>query len=217
MAALELDALMAIQPFVPSNRPKLEGLAAALRSVTDSTLDLPAREYYAGLVALGLGDTLGAIRSSRALLRAADSTAEGDLARTFARSLQARVRLARGQPAEALQELEAAGWERTARLSVAEASDRFLRAELLHLLGRDDEAIGWYGSIAERASYELVYLAPAELRLGRIYEARGDAAEAAVHYGRFVELWRGADPELRPSLTEAERRRMLLPDSRTQP
>jgi tetratricopeptide (TPR) repeat protein len=110
-----------------------------------------------------------------------------------------------GRPAEALAELEAAGWERTARLSVAEASDRYLRAELLHHLGRDEEAIGWYRSIAQRASYELVYVAPAERRLAEIYDARGDEAAAREHYRRFIDLWRDADPELQPVVAEAER------------
>ena len=205
-AALELDALMAVQPFVPVNRPRLEALASAIRYQADSTLGATARTYYGGLVMLALGDTRAGRRASQALLETADSTVQGDLARTFGHSLRARVLLAGGQPAEALQELEAAGWERTARLSVAEVSDRFLRAELLHLLGRNDEAIGWYGSIAERASYELVYLAPAELRLARIYEGRGDSEEAARHYRRFVELWARPDSELQSVVEDAGRR-----------
>jgi tetratricopeptide (TPR) repeat protein len=205
-AALELEALMAVQPFVRIDRPRLAALAATLRYQPDSTLDASARTYYGGLVTLSLGDTLAGLRASRALLGTADSTTEGDLARTFGHSLRARVLLAGGQPAEALQELEAADWERTARLSVAEVSDRFLRAELLHLLGRDDDAIGWYGSIAERASYELVYLAPAELRLGRIYEGRGESDQAARHYQRFMELWAQPDSELQAVVEDAARR-----------
>jgi tetratricopeptide (TPR) repeat protein len=114
--------------------------------------------------------------------------------------------LAAHRPADALAQIQAAGWERAANLSIAEASDRFFRAELLHLLGRDEEAIGWYQSIAERASYELVYLAPAQSRLAGIYEARGDTVAAAARYRRVVELWREADPELRGPVEEAERR-----------
>jgi tetratricopeptide (TPR) repeat protein len=209
-AALELEALMTVQPFVAINRPRLEALAAALRYHPDSSLGTSAREYYGGLVTLSLGDTLAARRASLALLGTADSTMQGDLARTFGHSLRARVLLAAGQPAEALQELESAGWERTAGLSVAEVSDRFLRAELLHLLGQDDEAIGWYGSIAERASYELVYLAPAELRLGRIYEGRGESDQAARHYRRFLELWARPDSELQAVVEDAARRAAAL-------
>ena len=73
-------------------------------------------------------------------------------------------------------------------------------------MGREDEAIGWYRSIAERSSYELVYLAPAQLRLAQIYDERGDLEQARGYYRRFRELWRDPEPELRPLTTEADRR-----------
>jgi serine/threonine-protein kinase len=44
------------------------------------------------------------------------------------------------------------------------------------------------------------------LRLGELYEARGDGARAAARYGRLAELWRNADPELHPVLRDLERR-----------
>jgi tetratricopeptide (TPR) repeat protein len=204
-AALELRVLMAVQPFVAPSAPELTELADSLRSAADTVLPMPARAYYAGLVALRQGDTLAAARRARTLVRSPDTTARGDLARTFGRSLQAHLRFAAHRPEDALAQIRAAGWERVARFTAAEASDRFFRAELLHLLGRDEEAIGWYQSIAERASYELVYLAPAQLRLGSIYAARGDSVSAAAHYRRLVELWREADPELRGPVDEAGR------------
>ena len=43
-------------------------------------------------------------------------------------------------------------------------------------------------------------------RLGELYEQRGDAAMATEAYGRFVELWKNCDPELRPQVMEARRR-----------
>ncbi|HET9040853.1 MAG TPA: BTAD domain-containing putative transcriptional regulator, partial [Gemmatimonadales bacterium] len=205
-ATLELRALMAAQPFTAPSAAELTELAEDLRSAADSVLGWPARSYYAGLVALRQGDTLAAARGARILLRSSDTTAQGNVARTLGRSLRARLRLAAHRPADALAQIQAAGWERSAKLTIAEASDRFFRAELLHLLGRDEEAIGWYQSIAERASYELVYLAPAQSRLAGIYEARGDTASAAARYRRVVELWREADPELRGPVEEAERR-----------
>jgi tetratricopeptide (TPR) repeat protein len=89
---------------------------------------------------------------------------------------------------------------------VAEAYDRYFRAELLERLGRHEEALGWLGSIAERAAYELVYLAPAHLLRARIYEERGDRARAGLHYRRFLELWSEADPELQPVIVAARKR-----------
>lgn len=46
-------------------------------------------------------------------------------------------------------------------------------------------------------------LAPTYRRLGELYEARGDRAKAREDYGRFVDLWREADPELQPAVADA--------------
>jgi tetratricopeptide (TPR) repeat protein len=73
-------------------------------------------------------------------------------------------------------------------------------------LDRDQEAAGWYRSIAERSSYELVYLAPAEYRLGQIYDHQGEHSAALAHYRRFLELWRDAEPKTHPFISEANRR-----------
>jgi DNA-binding SARP family transcriptional activator/tetratricopeptide (TPR) repeat protein len=43
-------------------------------------------------------------------------------------------------------------------------------------------------------------------RLGELHEARGDRADAVKYYEMFVELWKNADPELQPTVTEVERR-----------
>ena len=209
-AAVELRALMAAQPFVNPPDSDLTELRRQLDAAASPSMDSSARRYYTALIAIRMGDTLSAARAARTLLQTRDTLAASELARSMGHSLRARIHLAGRRPAAALAELERAGWERTAGLSVAEASDRFLRAELLRMLGRADEAIGWYASIAERATYELMYLAPAELRLGRIYEARGTRTAALEHYRRFLELWRGADPELQPAVVEVEGRVALL-------
>jgi DNA-binding SARP family transcriptional activator len=203
-AALELRALMAVQAFVPQEDSDLATLAGSLSAAPNAMLARPSRLYYWGRLALRRGDTLAAARAARVLSRSADSAAQGDLARTLGRSLLAHLRFAEGRPAAALAQLESAGWERSARLSLAEASDRFFRAELLYLLGRDEEAIGWFQSIAERASYELVYLAPAQYRLAKIFQARGDSATAQAYYRRVVELWRRADGEFSGPMKDAE-------------
>ena len=41
----------------------------------------------------------------------------------------------------------------------AQAFERYMRAELLDALGRDDEARGWREAIAERSPYEIIYRA----------------------------------------------------------
>jgi tetratricopeptide (TPR) repeat protein len=105
-----------------------------------------------------------------------------------------------GRPRVALSQLESMQWAGGSDASLADVADRFLRAELLDTLGRKEEALGWYGSIAQRSSDELVFLAPAELRQAEIHQQAGDWVEAEAHYRRFLELWENADPRLAPQL-----------------
>ena len=43
-------------------------------------------------------------------------------------------------------------------------------------------------------------------RLGELYEARGDTKRAVEYYGKFVELWKDADPELQPRVADVRKR-----------
>jgi len=58
------------------------------------------------------------------------------------------------------------------------------------------------------------WLAFAYERLGDLYEQRADTARAILYYGKFVDLWKDADPELQPRV-EAARRAIdaLSPDT----
>ena len=49
------------------------------------------------------------------------------------------------------------------------------------------------------------WLAPALLRLAELYENAGDVRHATEYYGRFVDLWKNADPELQPRVTRRGR------------
>jgi tetratricopeptide (TPR) repeat protein len=53
-------------------------------------------------------------------------------------------------------------------------------------------------------------LGPSLKRLGEMYEARGDKAKALEYYGRFVELWKEADPVLQPAVQEVRGRMAAL-------
>jgi tetratricopeptide (TPR) repeat protein len=219
---LELRAVYDALPFIRVSRKELSAVLRGLQEWKPSGAAAPrqadlreavpdhVRLYGIGLVSLRAGDTMQTHHAALALTRLSDRTPAGEVAWSFSRSLRARLALERGRPARALAALEDARWERAAGRSVAEASDRFLRAELLRQLGRVDEAIGWYRSIAERSSYELVYLAPAQLRLAQIYDQRGESAQAVRHYRRFRELWRDPEPEMQPMVAEADRRLKAL-------
>ena len=55
-------------------------------------------------------------------------------------------------------------------------------------------------------------LAGIEKRLGELYEAKGDRDKALSHYLQFVSLWKDADPELQPKVTEVRQRTTHLHD-----
>jgi tetratricopeptide (TPR) repeat protein/TolB-like protein len=57
-----------------------------------------------------------------------------------------------------------------------------------------------------RLDLDATYLAPVLFRLGELYEAAADTAHATEYYGRFVDLWAQADPELQPRVSEARAR-----------
>ena len=59
---------------------------------------------------------------------------------------------------------------------------------------------------AGRWGVDKVSLGPVLFRLGELYEGAGDATRATEYYGRFVDLWSNADPELQPRVTEARAR-----------
>ena len=49
-------------------------------------------------------------------------------------------------------------------------------------------------------------LAPTYVRLGELYEAKGDRRRALEYYGKFVDMWKKADPELQPRVADVRRR-----------
>jgi eukaryotic-like serine/threonine-protein kinase len=54
----------------------------------------------------------------------------------------------------------------------------------------------------------------AYVRLGELYQAKGDTARAVDYYGRFTELWREADPEFQPKVKEV---RLRIADLKAEP
>ena len=43
-------------------------------------------------------------------------------------------------------------------------------------------------------------------RLGELYQSKGDRERAKHFYGKFIDNWKDADPELQPKVREARRR-----------
>ena len=53
---------------------------------------------------------------------------------------------------------------------------------------------------------DATWLAASYLRLGELWENKGDRAKAASYYASFVDLWKDADPELQPRIADVRRR-----------
>ncbi len=195
---LETRALFAASSFVPHTERELREIHSALERWDVSALapsnflifamhnDLhPAlRAYLLGLLEVRLGDLAGA--AVRLAELGALQPERTGLTQSLEAELGAVIARAEGRPEEALTLLERPSPELWFQLTVASpffslASQRFLRAELLHELGRTEEAVGWYASIAERSPYELIYAPPAGRRLTAIREAHGLTAIPAAH------------------------------------
>ena len=77
-------------------------------------------------------------------------------------------------------------------------------------LNQADSALASYQEYALRQIYwpigQDTDLAPTWIRLGELYEQRGDRARALESYGRFLDMWKRADPELQPRVAEIRRR-----------
>ena len=84
-------------------------------------------------------------------------------------------------------------------------------ARLAEKSGQPDSAITLYlqsvsSPSLRRLNNDAFNRAPALKRLGELYEAKGDRAKAADYYGRFLDLWKEADPELQPIVREVRER-----------
>jgi len=84
-------------------------------------------------------------------------------------------------------------------------------ARAYDLDGKPDSAITVYERflntpVLERTVADAIFLTGVHKRLGELYEAKGQREKALAHYRTFIELWKDADPELQPRVTDARQR-----------
>jgi DNA-binding SARP family transcriptional activator/TolB-like protein len=221
-SALEHQAFYALTRFVSVTDSELVALRDALRRWDPAEaseegdglfadhrgLHPYLRLYLLGLLSARLRDEPAARRYVAELERADRSSPPGRFAADKAQIIRSELAWIRGRRQEALTLLEGARfWTSNSGLEgggdspfTSHFHERFARPELLYELGREDEALPWYRSLA----YDLLYTGPAELRQAQIYAHKGDRRRAIEHYSRFVELWRESDPELQPMVRQAQ-------------
>jgi tetratricopeptide (TPR) repeat protein len=86
-----------------------------------------------------------------------------------------------------------------------------LLARAYDLDGKPDSAITIYERYLntpalERTGVDATFLPAVHKRLGELYEAKGQHDKALSHYRAFIDLWKNADPELQPKVTDAKQR-----------
>jgi tetratricopeptide (TPR) repeat protein len=111
------------------------------------------------------------------------------------------IALAEGRPDSAVTAFLA--WNRAGYVGATHIFNRGLAeaANAHDQAGRPDSAIALYEHALgipsiTGASYEAIWYPHALRRLGELHESLGHREQAVEYYGKFIELWKDADPEL---------------------
>jgi predicted Zn-dependent protease len=190
----------------------LRGTPAAGRVRLDAALrrfplrDLPPLDRPYGGMAYAYS-AVGDQDRARQLLRdweATGRTAQGNDAR-WARAMSADIALAEGRYDDALADALAFGTRYFCRACLAS-----MLGQIHDAAGRPDSAVAQLEAFAastQRAVWwDYPDLPRAYQRLGELYEARGEPDRAVEWYGRFTDLWAGADPALQPVVRDVQGR-----------
>jgi tetratricopeptide (TPR) repeat protein len=204
-----LDALEIAQFDLRLRNQPAEGLRrieAALRRHPLATIppldrpNVPLSRYYA---------RAGRVDEATRLLAEYESTIPEGIRRSDAErhGAEGDLLLARGRIADAIARYQAWYEESTCGSCSGPYSVTYDNGGLFEIATAyeqahiPDSALTYYERFVTTPSLGRVYgdklaLAPTLKRLGELYEARGDRAKAREYYGRFVDLWKDADPEL---------------------
>jgi serine/threonine-protein kinase len=168
----------------------------ALKRHPLDSLQPGARPYVPlGIFYAGLGDLDRAAEMQAALERL--GLTRGRFAEAEWRRLRGTILLARHRYLEAQAELRVAAEREECALCALPTL-----ARSYDLAGRADSAAAVYERYLrtpwmKRLELDATELGPIWIRLGELYEARGDRAEAVGMYRRVKGLWGGADDEIR--------------------
>lgn len=193
--------------YAANPRAAMRVLDAALERHPLSTLDAQDRPYGALAYAYARAGRVG---DARLMLREFDAALpEGARRRDRSAPLAAgTVAEAEGANAEAI-----ASYRRWNQSDGACVICGFYEIALVYdQMGRPDSALAYLEravttpTVTGRIFNESYSLAPSYRRLGELYESRGDRKKAIEYYGRFVELWKQADPALQPVVKEVRAR-----------
>ena len=187
-------------------------LNAALAATPLDSLPWAVRPYVSLAIAYGF---TGQPERAQATLASFEAT-RGDVVRyqdeMERSSMRGSVAFAAGRYEEAARHYRAAS-----EIGDCVTCDLSLLAVALDRAGMADSALAAYERYVQahdnfRFIPDPLLRAPALRRLGELYEAKGDVANAHRYYASFVELWKNADAELQPKVAEVRRRMARLRD-----
>jgi tetratricopeptide (TPR) repeat protein/tRNA A-37 threonylcarbamoyl transferase component Bud32 len=190
----------------------LQQADAALRRRPLSTFD-PRDRPYLGIALLYA--EAGRPERARALLSEFERVVpEGDrrLALEGRHAVLGAIALAERRPQDAISEFRLQD-----QASMVGAAASLGRA--YDLAGMSDSAIASYQRYLDtpfigRLPLDAMWRARVLYRLGELYEEKGERVKAADRYVEFVRLWKRADPDLQPKVTEAKQRLEALSGER---
>jgi serine/threonine-protein kinase len=184
---LEVRGLLLALPFIPWSTGQVHDARDRLRAWDPATatpnVSLPLafhngvhahlREYLLGLLSARLEEAAALVETIEAMAELPEPAGTEGLVERLERSLDAALNQLRGDSERALADLAGGRNQIWFQFAVgspfyAGALDRWRRAELLARLGRGREAAGWYGSIAERSPWEIVFRGPAAEAIERL-------------------------------------------------
>ena len=158
------------------------------------------RLYVLGLLASRLGEFDGALSYADSIGMLPDP-AETAVPVEYAATVRANVARDRGRPAaDVLTLLEPVQGRVPAAVYAfamfTQERAKFLRAEALHGVGRDDEALRWLNNAFYSSRGGVYYKAPVLHLTARIHDANARPDEARDAREAFERVWSGADAEI---------------------
>ncbi|HEV8446201.1 MAG TPA: protein kinase [Gemmatimonadaceae bacterium] len=190
----------------------LHAMDAALAATSLATRPVDQRPYFSLAKAYALG---GRVDAARAMLAKYDAEMRDSTLRALAvptyHSTLAEIALAEHKPLVAVSEF----WKSD---SLPDGPARECGTCLYVDIGRaydlanmPDSAITYWEhylatTSSGRINSDISNLPPLLLRLGELYEAKGNLDKAASNFSAFITLWQHADPELQPKVQSAKKR-----------
>jgi tetratricopeptide (TPR) repeat protein len=184
----------------------------------DTTSDGAFAHFVAGVVAADQGKwgdyeaVLGRAHGEVRRRRAVEDTTAARMFDGVARALQGYALWKRGQPAEALPQLEAV--QRDMRGSAGGFAEenlndavRWWLGQLLVELDRPRDALVYFRTPVTSGGWRPLR----EFESAKIYEELGEFEKARESYEYVLVAWRDADPELRPRIEAAREGLARLP------